>query len=261
MEFTRLIASISENGGLYGVSVTDDWLQGRTAYGGLAAAICLESARRAIPDLPPLRSAQFSFVGPASGPLVIRSDLLRRGKSTAFVGTDLSGDAGLATRATFCFGSARPSALDYEECPAPEVAPPDECPGFFRHVAGLNFTQHFDGKLAAGHPPISQAGAPTMTLWLKHRDPDLQPSIVSLLALADAPPPAAAVLFSKFAPISTMTWAVDLFTDELETENGWWLVRTAAENATAGYSNQAMMIWNAAGKPVLAARQSIAVFQ
>jgi hypothetical protein len=50
--------------------------QGRTTYGGCSAALCLEAAKRLLRDqrhsagaaeLPPLRSAQVAFVGPAGG--------------------------------------------------------------------------------------------------------------------------------------------------------------------------------------------------
>ena len=74
----------------------DDWLQGRTAFGGLSAALCWEAAQRVGDALPPLRSAQFAFVGPAGGRLRIEPTLLRRGKSAAFYSVDLHGDDVLA---------------------------------------------------------------------------------------------------------------------------------------------------------------------
>ena len=242
------------------VGVSEDWLQGRTAYGGLSAALCLNAAMLQSPDLPPLRSAQLAFIGPASGALTLKPAVLRRGKSAVFVGVDCFGDAGLATRATFCFGAARASTLDHVDLPMPQVPPLADCKPFFKKVPGLNFVQHFDGLLAAGAMPFSRAGAPSLTLWLRHKDPQARASALALLALADAPPPAAMVLFETFAPISTMTWQLDVLTDDITTDDGWWLVRTAAETLQSGYSGQNMTIWNARGKPVMAARQTIAVF-
>ena len=99
-----------------------------------------------------------------------------------------------------------------------------------------------------------------MTLWLRHRDPTAPVSIVALVALADAPPPASMVKFKKFARISTMTWSMDMLTDKLETEDGWWLVRTTAETLADGYSSQAMTVWNSERKPMIVARQNVAVF-
>ncbi len=260
-EFTDLVQGIRSEGDAFVVTVTDDWLQGRTVYGGLGAALCLEAAHRATPDLPPLRSAQFSFIGPATGQLRMQPSTLRRGKSAVYVGCDLSGEAGLATRAILCFGAARASKVAHVAMPAPVVTSPGDYPSFFEFAPPtLAFVQHFDGRLAGGHFPLTRSGEPTMTFWLRHRDPALTPSIVSLLALADAPPPAALVQFPQFAPISTMTWSIDVLTDKIATDDGWWLVRTEAQTIADGYSSQEMTIWNANGVPTLAARQTIAVF-
>ena len=259
MEFSALMASMAKHDDSCSVTATEDWLQGRTIYGGLAAAFCLEAVSRQFGELPPLRSAQFSFVGPASGTVTIRSTILRKGKSTMFAGADLTGDAGLATRATLCYGAARDSELSLNNVGSPKVEEPDKYPTFFREMPGLNFVQHFDSHIAAGNFPFS-GKEPTMTLWLRHRDPDAPVSTVALVALADAPPPASIVKFKKFAPISTMTWSMDMLTDKLETEGGWWLVRTTAETLADGYSSQAMTVWNSARKPIMVARQNVAVF-
>ena len=65
--FSQLIAAMRTRGDEYTIDLPADWLQGRTAYGGLSASLCLEAALRAHIDLPPLRSAQFCFIGPATG--------------------------------------------------------------------------------------------------------------------------------------------------------------------------------------------------
>jgi acyl-CoA thioesterase len=251
-EFTELMTGLTRDNDAWKVGVSDDWLQGRTVYGGLAAALCAEAALREWPDLPPLRSAQFAFIGPASGPLQLRASVLRRGKSTVFAAVDLIGDAGLATRATLCFGAARASALAHVAIGSPAPRAPDDCPDFFRGAPpSLRFLEHI---------PFSGSDDPQMTLWLRHRDAAIQPSLVALLALADAPPPAASVMSTTPAPISTMTWSIDMLTDQIATDDGWWLIRNVAEQIASGYSSQAMTLWNASGRPIMASRQNIAVF-
>ena len=260
-DFTELMDSLAPDGDGWSASVSDDWLQGRTVYGGMAAALCLQGARRSFDNLPPLRSAQFAFVGPAAGALKIRPTLLRQGKSTVFAGVDLIGEAGLATRATFCFGAARSSAFAHVAIGAPELKPPEDCPDFFRNAPpGLRFLQHIEGRYVGGAVPFSGATKPEMELWLRHRTLPRTDPLVALLALADAPPPAASTMATTPSPISTMTWAVDLLTDRIETNDGWWLVRNRAEQIGDGYSSQAMTVWNAQGVPVMASRQNVAVF-
>ena len=256
-DFSELINGIHRDGDTWTADVSEDWRQGRTLFGGLSGALCLEAAKREFIDLPPLRSAQFALVGPAAGKIMVRLSMLRRGKSTAFVGADLFGEDGLATRATFCFTGPRPSAYKYATDAMPEIRMPAQSTPFSRKV---NFAQHFDNRLAGGNLPFSKAPDPTMLLWMRHRDEALIPSPTALVALADAPPPAAQVLFDQQAPVSTMTWAFDFLTDDLKTEGGWWLIRVSAESVLSGYSSQAMTVWSSTGKRVLVGHQNVAVF-
>lgn len=267
IEFSALMQQLMQPGadGVYRVNVSEDWRQGRTAYGGLSAAICLRTALSAYPDLPPLRSAQIAFIGPSLGELSVTATELRRGKSAVYVSVDSLGEAGLATRALFCFGTGREVARTRVDQPAPQVKRPEECPDFFIRGIAPVFTQHFDGYLAAGSMMFSRKEPPLMTLWLRHRDVPVQTAkgndaMVALLALADCPPPAAFVMYEKFVPISTMTWQIDILTDDLSTTDGWWLLYSNAESTALGYSGQEMKIWDASGRPVAAARQTIAVF-
>src|SRR6516225_10431901 len=89
--FSQMIAALERPADHFTIALPSDWLQGRTAYGGLSAALCLQATLRTFPDLPPLRSAQFSFIGPATGALRVTANMLRQGKSTAFTSADLEG--------------------------------------------------------------------------------------------------------------------------------------------------------------------------
>ncbi|MET0219471.1 MAG: thioesterase family protein [Tardiphaga sp.] len=260
-DFTAMMAGVVRAGDGWTVQVSDDWLQGRTLYGGLATALCMQAALNQFGDLPPLRSAQVAFVGPATGALQLRPQILRKGKSTLFAGVDLIGEAGLATRATFCFGAARPSAFEHVAIGTPDLKLPDDCPDFFAGApAVLRFLEHIDGRHVGGSKPFSGSDDPQMTLWLRHREPGIAASTVALLALADAPPPAASVRSRAPLPISTMTWSIDMLTDDVATDDGWWLIRNVAEQIAGGYSSQAMTLWNRQGRPIMASRQNVAVF-
>jgi acyl-CoA thioesterase len=247
--------------GGFSALVPEDWLQGRAIYGGLSAALCLDATLKSFEDLPPLRSAQLSFIGPASSSVELRPTLVRRGKSTAFVTVDLIGEGKLATRATFCFGTSRESTLSDVRLPAPAVNSPDACEPFFtQSKMAPSFSRHFNSRHAAGNKPITKAADADMTVWLQHKDGVVTPLIVGLVALADALPPAAMSQFSERAPVSSMTWMFDVLTDRPETDDGWWLFRTLAEATRDGYSSQAMTLWNRRGEPVVVGRQNVAVF-
>jgi len=256
--YTDLIAAMTATEAGFAAHVTDDWRQGRTTYGGLSAALCLEAALKAVPDAPPLRSGQFAFVGPAAGELEIRTQILRRGKSTLFMGVDLVGEQGLATRAILTFGAARESRLAHLDLPAPAAVAPDEAPDFFPEGRGPNFTRQFEFKTAGG-APIGASGPPDFRVWIRHKDPAAR-SLAALVALADALPPAAITLFPERAPISTMTWALDVLAQPASDDDGWRLMKSRADTALEGYSAQDMAVWDRAGTPLIVARQNVAVF-
>lgn len=244
----------------FAVTVPSDWLQGRAIYGGLSAALCLQATLNAFQDLPPLRSAQLSFIGPATSAVEVVPTEVRRGKSAAFITADLFSEGRLAVRATFCFGKARESRISKAELAGPKVARPEACQPFFRTEFAPNFAQHFNSRLAEGALVVTGSDKPAFTVWLQHRDARIDSVMVGLVALADALPPAAMTLFEDARPISTMTWMFDVLQETPETEGDWWLCRSAAEVTRDGYSTQAMRIWNSRGEPVVIGRQNIAIF-
>ncbi|MGQ3179444.1 MAG: acyl-CoA thioesterase domain-containing protein, partial [Blastomonas fulva] len=114
MNLAQTLASLVPADTGWTVTIPSCWMQGRTAYGGLSSALAHHAARLAVPDAPPLRSAQVAFVGPLAGEVTINCDLLRRGRNTAFVETKIRSDEGLGFIGTFIFMSKRESRIDYE---------------------------------------------------------------------------------------------------------------------------------------------------
>ncbi|MFZ5617169.1 MAG: acyl-CoA thioesterase [Pseudomonadota bacterium] len=258
MIFSDVMASFSFDGALKG-RVAENWLQGRTLYGGMTAALCLEGALRAFPQLPPLRSAQISFIGPAEGALTVSASILRQGKSVTFAGADLVGEKGLAARAVFAFGAVRTSMFAAHFAPSPPLPGPDEALFYFPTDIGPAFARNFDVRLAKGGIPFTSSKDHDHFLWVRHRD-ERAASVSALLALADMPPSAVMPMFPQMAPISSMMWSMNFLTDHPSTDDGWWLLESRAENAAEGYSSQDMFVWNSAGAPVIAGRQSVAIF-
>ena len=257
--FSQLLASARAEDGVCQFDVPEGWMQGRTTYGGLSAALCLETAQRAFPDAPPLRSALISFIGPAGGPVEVRAKLLREGKSVTFVEADVSGEKGIATRCAFAFGGARQSQWNRTFTPAPEMPAPEDCEVYLPEGMGPAFAPHFETRLASGARPVMGSSEHDHFIWVRHKD-EKADGIVALLALADMPPPALMPMFSEPAPISSMTWMVNVLCDAPKTRDGWWLLESRAEHAGAGYSSQDMLVWNRDGEMVIAGRQSVAVF-
>jgi len=256
---SQTLATLSADDGLYRAAPGDDWRQGRTLYGGVQAALAVAAAQHANPGLPPLRSAQIAYVGPSTGDLEIRPLMVRAGKSSAFVSVGVTAEAGPAAQALFCFGAARTSAYRHAALAMPRVEPPEDCESFFHRPHAPTFSQQFDGRRAGGAKVGSGAARPELLLWLRHHDPAAPDGAASLLALGDAPPPAAMTMFSAPAPISTMTWSIDVLVDAFG-GTGWYLMHVVADTVADGYSSQSMTMWDADGRPVMAARQTVAIY-
>jgi hypothetical protein len=186
---------------------------------------------------------------------------VRQGKSSQVVRVEMVGDSGPAAQALLGFGTARVSELDYSDLPAPACDSPEGLPAFFEDKGrGPGFAVHFDNRRAGGSRPFQPDHPPQILMWLRHRDASAWNSLSGIIALADAAPPAAIVLFPKPGPFSTATWSFDLLGDAPQSTSGWWLLQTRADSAGSGYSTQSMTLWNDVGVPALVARQSVAVF-
>lgn len=261
LAYSALIGSLREDiTGLWRTHIPAGWLQGRTTYGGLSAALCHEAGKTLGRDMP-LRSAQIAFVGPAGGDISLRAETLRAGKSSTYVGVDLIGEKGLATRATFVFGAARPEGRTMVPgLIAPDVPVPDTSNQMFPDRVGPVFISNFDVELISGGLPMSGSDNSENLYWMRHRDRAALPNVTSLLALGDAPPPVGMSFYTGPLRISSMNWSIDILTDDFETEDRWWLSRAQAETLGDGYSAQSMTLWNRHGRPVMASRQTIAIF-
>nr|WP_280740559.1 thioesterase family protein [Sphingomonas kaistensis] len=234
------------------------WSQGRTLYGGMTAALAWAAAVRTVPDLPPLRSVQAAFIGPAAGCLTIEPLVLRRGKSATTVGVDVHGEAGLAARLTFFCGAARPSKVAHERVTAPAAPAPDDLPAVLTAGQGPTFAANYDIRHVSGGLPFS-GGEPEFVMWARMREAGGADPLVSLIALADVLPPASMPVFPEFGVISSLSWSFDL--DRLPDDASAWYLCSATSQSTAdGYSRQAMDVWDASGRRILAGSQTVAIF-
>ncbi len=236
-------------------AIPGDWMQGRTSYGGLSSALALHAAQQVEPDLPPLRSAQVAFIGPLAGDVTVTATKLRRGRTAAFIQSDVVSEAGLGLRATFVFMAGQPSRVDFDRRapighapPAPDeklYTGPDE---FF--TGNFNYRDLKDG-----------VGEGELLRWARLREAGGIDPMVHLMAVADGLPPAVIRLFGDgFAPLSSLTWIVNLLTPTPATTDGWWLLSARSDYARGGCSSQDMAIWNAAGELVATGMQSVAIF-
>ncbi len=238
------------------LAIPSDWLQGRTAYGGLSAALALHAAQGIEPDLPPLRSAQVAFIGPLAGEVTVTATKLRRGRTAAFIQADVVSEAGLGLRATFVFMADQPSRIDLAGRLTSTLRPPPPDAKLYTGPA-----EFFTGNFNFLDLKDEAKGDAEWVRWARLRDHEGLDPMVQLMAVGDALPPAAFKLLGKEpAPISSLTWIVNLLTPAPATRDGWWLLSAVSDHARHGCSSQIMTMWNAEGEAVAQGMQSVAIF-
>lgn len=259
--YTDLINKLVFDQQHWSVMIPDDWGQGRTAFGGIVVAVMYEAVKQQYPTLPPLRSVHISFIGPASGQLDIRVEELRVGKNVSFIEAVLSGEKGLATKAIFAFGHALEGNTDQDYPKRTDVPPPEALDPYPDPPHRPSFLAHFERRIVKGPEFLSGTHHPDFLIWLRLREQAAHPLFSSLLALADAPPPAALAAVKSLTALSTMTWTLNMLRDNPRTDDGWWLMQTQTQHIRHGYSSQIMRIWNREGAQVIDAIQHVAIFE
>ncbi len=257
--YNDLLRSFNENNGELSITIPDNWMQGRTTYGGLSAALCLEAVYKKHSKLPTLRSAQVNFIGPASGRVSINTRVLREGKSVSFIEAEMKNEKEILTHAVFCFGAERKSKLNHIFGSPPNYKSVEDSASLLDETFAPAFTQHFDCRLAKGKLPFFGSNKHEHSIWVRLKEQAMVNPVL-LLAIGDMPPPAISPMFKELAPASSINWTINFIQNKPKTKKGWWLIKSSAEDAQDGYSSQDMQMWNDSGELVLTSRQSVAYF-
>jgi acyl-CoA thioesterase len=258
--YSTLLASSTTLGDELDLAIPDDWMQGRSVFGGLQAALAVRAMRGHVDAALPLRTLQVTFVAPVAGTLRARATVLRRGGSATHVEARVSGTDGvLAAIVIGVFGVARRSAIAVmpvrEDVEAVKPAQLAYTPGVVPA-----FIQHFTARWLRGALPFSGAKETSHVIELGMHDEGAA-SEAHVIAIADFTPPLALTFLKAPANGSTVTWMLELLADGFERFGltGW---RIDAELAAArdGYTNQALTVWAPDGTPIAFGRQSMLVF-
>jgi acyl-CoA thioesterase len=256
MNLLSLLGQFRAGTNTHHIAIPPTWHQGRTAYGGLSSVLAYQAAKMADADLPPLQSAQIAFVGPLAGDVEVTATVMRRGKNTAFVKSEISGSDGVGMSCTFIFMNRRHSHLDYEALNRPEF-PPIPSAETARSGPSEYFTGHMqypDKRLELGMATSRLAS------WHRFTEHEGLDHIAELICIGDALPPSAMGLMTEKGMVSSMNWQINMLTDAPATKDGWWYLESETHHAANGASSQYMTAWNSDGQPVLTGMQSVAIF-
>ena len=257
MRLAALAARLEERDGRLALSGAEGWMQGRTMYGGASTYLAYRAVLSRFPELPPLRAAQVGFVAPVLDDITIEVSMLRQGRSVSQVTTDLYSGGALAHRTLWLFGSARPANAEVAMGRADDFVPVEQAEPFPPHSDPGFFTHRFEQRRAEtrGGTRIG-----TFRRWIRLAERDGMDATDELLAIADALPPGSARAMVRKGPVSSINWSMNLLGEAKATRDGWWLVETASNWATDGFSSETLRLWDADGIEVMRGLQSVAIF-
>lgn len=266
VDFSAVLASIVQTQGSLQVVVPEDWLQGRTVFGGMQMAIAARAMRLAMPEDArglPLRSAQITFVGPVEGgtPIELQAHVLRRGRSTVHARCDMVQAGAVGASAIAIFGVARPSQF-VREMPAPATGrhPDDPSLPAFESRFAPAFTRHFEARWAYGTVPYSGFHEPRSMIYARLRDRECGPED-ALLALADVIPTPVLSMLTRPAPASSLSWMIEVLRDPGALDlHDWALIDTEVRAGTDGYLSQTSVLYGADGHAYSVSHQTVGVF-
>jgi acyl-CoA thioesterase len=262
MEFSAMVREMRHDAQGATLAIGEDWLQGRSAFGGLQAALALAAMRAHVAPTLPLRVLQTTFVAPVPpGEARAQARVLRVGRNVTHVEARLCERDTDDTKALFVgvFGEARSSAIArLPHRPEPAHAVPRPMP----FVPGRSpaFVQHFAARWLEGGMPFSGDPSPrtVVEIDLIDRGPC---SEAHLLALADFIPPVALSMLSTPAPGSSLTWMLELMPLDLAPLSlAGWRIDSDMVAAQDGYTSQSNRIWAPDGRLAALSRQSMVVF-
>lgn len=247
-----------DDGGMT-AQVSEDWLQGRSAYGGIQAALAVEAMRPFSDDLP-IRTLQATMCAPVpAGSLRIEAGLLRAGGNTRQVEARIiDGEAVLAVFVGI-FGRARESVVtrDFVE-PDMGGASGTKMPFLDGMPA---FLKQFSAYILKGHFPGSGTPDTEHVYRISLHDDATHTGLPQLLAMTDFPPPVGLSWLSRFTPGSTMTWMLNFTGHRFDNQPlADWLIDVQLDAAQDGYTQQTVTLFAPDGYAVARGTQCMVIF-
>jgi acyl-CoA thioesterase len=257
---SQLLATAQPDTDSLSLDVPADWMQGRSAFGGLQVALALRAMRALVPDAV-LRTLQATFIAPVAGKVFVQARILRTGKNATHVEARVGDADNTQALVVGVFGNARSSAVVH--APVPRAIEVDDASVFelpFGAPGMPAFMRHFNVRWLVGHPPFSADPGTKQVLELAIDD-EGSASEAHVIAIADFIPPIAFSWLRSPVAGSTLTWMLELLTDRVDhLPLSGWRIEAELVAARDGYTSQSVTLFAASGEPIALGHQSMLVF-
>lgn len=267
--FSATVAARTIDGSTVRFHLGDDWQQGRTAYGGVVAALAAQAMRDVAganwPAEMTLRSLQCAFVAMVEpGAVEVQVETLRQGRNMTQLLARIGNPGRLGSVLIGVYGSDRPSALTprHPERP-PARAEADALPAMpFVPALMPPFLQHVETRPCDAARPFSGTPSVRSVIHMRLRDADasaIVPEVLTVL-LGDMPATPALSELPERAMSSSVTWSLELRPTAAHVAGGWWRIDSESVLVQGGTINHAARLWAPDGQLAAMGTQVVTVF-
>lgn len=239
-----------------------NWSQGRSAFGGIAAAFATTAMRKALTTPKPLRSLMVSFVAPLPpGEVSVEATVLREGRNVTQASANVLSGGNICLQALAAFGDSREGLDVPSEAPFAPIAKEKGIP-FSEHAKRTPaFLGYFDGFWMNGAVPFAGKLSRQLDMWVRHKVDMKGFEVEKMVTLADIPPPVILSAYEK-PPVqcSSLSWSLEFLVPADTLVGDWFYMEFIVEAAANGYTQQSGLIFDESGRLCALTRQCMVYF-
>jgi acyl-CoA thioesterase len=261
MKFDALLEQLNTR--LTNLSFPANWCQGRTAFGGLSAAMLYVAMKNRIGNERDILSLTTNFVGPliADEPFDITVEVLCEGKSASQVEARAIQNGKVCVIALGSFAIRRSSNITVHNHAKCLLNPVDDNK-LMPYIEGITpaFFQHMNFNIKRGEMPFTASANNELAGWMRLKELPDKLTIAHILALTDAWPPTPLQMYNQPAPASSMSWYIEFLPHQPLEHNAWLAFEAFTHQASDSYAFEEANIYSQAGELVAMSRQTVALF-
>lgn len=261
MTFSEVLNTVQGDDGHYTAIITDNWLQGRAAFGGLGVAVGIRALMLHSGEERSIRSVMVSFVGPLKGgECDIHVRTLRSGKSVAQYTVEITQNGEFVTQVGAVFGLSR-DEIGIESEVRTDLPDLNKFP-IAPFIKGImpNFMKYLENRWCGNGMPISGTKDSSLNMWARIKEDLNGYDFERMIAMADMPPPIMMSHYSKPAVASSLTWKIEFISQPADMNTDWFYLDYILEGAEGGYSQQAGRIYSEDGRLLMLSHQCMCYF-
>jgi acyl-CoA thioesterase len=234
---------------VFSLDVSDRWSGLGGVNGGFLLALCLAglSPQMAFPD--PIVVSGF-FLRPGNpGETLVRTELIRSGRTTAFGQASMVQGGKEVVRATAAFADLSSADPEYAGATPPKLPAPEECQRM-SGLSGISLASRIEYAAPAtpGWLAGKPSGDPSAEFYMRFAD-GRDFDTLTLPFIVDAAPP---VVLELGAASTTIELTAHV---RARPAPGWLTCRVATRFVSGGYHEEDAEIWDSAGTLVAQSRQ------